>query len=118
MADLKMIEALVICTILSALVFRTNYFANVKVSRAKYTEKGEYNYSMLYLDIATIMTYSLIGCYLSWDSISTNPIFENIRAYQTPASILMGLIFQQALPIAIELAMNKLNSYKPSSKER
>lgn len=117
MADLKMIEAIVISIVLSALVFRTNYFSNVKVSRTRYTEKGVYNYGMLILDIITALAYSLIGCYLAWDSIVHIPIFAEYRTYITPASILSGLIFQQALPIAIELAMNKLNTFKQKSKE-
>lgn len=118
MADIKMIEAIVICTILSALVFRTHYFANVKVSRARYTEKGKFDYGMLWLDILTVMSYSIIGCYLAWDSIGTNPAFDSFKIHQTPASILIGLVFQQALPIAIELVMNKINSYKPKKSGR
>lgn len=116
MIDLKMVEAIVICIALSILVFRTNYFSNVKASRIRYTEKGVYNHSMLILDILTAVSFSLIGCYLTWDAIKHMPIFLAYKTYITPISILSGLTFQQALPIIIELAMNKLNSFKPKIK--
>lgn len=114
MTDIKMYEALVISMVLAALVFRINYTSNIKNSRARYTEKGIYNYMMLSADLATAIIFSFIGCYLAWDAISTIPNLVEYQPFIFPASILNGVIFQQALPILIELVMNKINSFRPS----
>ena len=114
MTDIKMYEALVISMVLAALVFRINYTSNVKNSRARYTEKGIYNYMMLSADLITAIIFSFIGCYLAWDAISTIPNLVEYQPFIFPASILNGVIFQQALPILIELVMNKINSFRPN----
>lgn len=115
MTDIKMYEALVISMVLAVLIFRINYTSNVKNSRARYTEKGIYNYMMLSADLITAIIFSFIGCYLAWDAISTIPNLVEYQPFIFPASILNGVIFQQALPILIELVMNKINSFRPSN---
>ena len=114
MTDIKMYEALVISMVLAVLIFRINYTSNIKNSRARYTEKGSYNYSMLWADLVTAIIFSFIGCYLAWDAISTIPAVVEYQPYIFPFSILNGVIFQQALPIIIELVMNKINSFRPN----
>ena len=115
MTDLKMYEALVISMVLAILIFRINYTSNIKNSRARYTEKGIYNYLILSADIGTAIIFAFIGCYLAWDGISTIPTLEEYKPYIFPASILNGVIFQQVLPILIELVMNKINSFRPKN---
>ena len=114
MDDFKMIIALTISMILAALIFRSNYSVNIKASRARYTDKGVFQYSLFWGDLITAIVYALIGCYLSWDSISTIPDLLKYQPYIFPISILTGVIFQQLLPIAIEMVMNKLNALKSS----
>lgn len=116
MADIKMIEALIISMILAALIFRTNYVTNIKVSRARYTEKTIFNYVMFWADLTTAVVFALIGCYLAWDSITTIPNFVEYIPYKFPTSILTGVVFQQLLPILIELVMNKVNAFKAGMK--
>ena len=116
MAELKMIEALIISMILAALIFRTNYVTNIKLSRAKYTENKKFQYALFWTDIITAVVYALIGCYLAWDSISTIPELQKYATWIFPLSILNGVLFQQLLPITIEFAMNKINVFRASMK--
>lgn len=113
MADIKMYEALVISMVLAALIFRINYTSNIKNSRSRYTEKGIYNYLMLFADLGTAIVFAFIGCYLAWDGITNIPNLNEYQPYIFPYSIFNGVIFQQVLPILIELAMNKINSFRP-----
>lgn len=110
--DDKMILALFISMILAALIFRTNYVSNIKVSRARYTDKGVYQYALFWADLATAIVFALIGCYLAWDSITTIPDLQKYLSYISPMAILNGVIFQQLLPIAIEIIMNKVNAFR------
>lgn len=112
MDDLKMILALFISMVLAALIFRSNYSTNIKVSRARYTDKGAFQYFLFWTDLITAIVYALIGCYLAWDSISTIPDLLKYQSYISPISILTGVIFQQLLPIAIEIVMNKVNGFR------
>lgn len=120
--EIKLIEALIISGLLSLLMFRINYDSNPKISKAKYTNKIEdkivYNYSLLIIDLITAMLFALIGCYLSWNIISTIPDLKVYLDWIFPASILTGIMFQQILPIIIELAMNKINSFKPTNSNK
>lgn len=120
--EIKLIEALVISGLLSLLMFRINYDSNLKISRAKYTNKTEdktkYNYLLLVTDLVTAMLFALIGCYLAWNTISTIPDLKVYLDWIFPASILTGIMFQQLLPIAIELAMNKVNSFRPTNSNK
>lgn len=111
MLDERMLIALIISTILAILLFRINYTKNVKIARANYTDKGNYNYLYLCIDIVVAISFAVIGCYLAWDSITTIPLpdYEN---YKLLLSILNGILFQQILPIIIEISMNKINAYK------
>lgn len=115
--DIKLIEALIISSILSVLIFRINYNSNLKISRAKYTktkDRTKYNYILLFTDLTVAILFALIGCYLSWNAISTIPDFKNYLTYIFPISILMGITFQQGLPVLIELVMDKINSFRPN----
>lgn len=116
MIDLKLVEALIISAILSLLIFRTNYVSNLKISRQKYFRSGgkEYDYLLLITDLVTALLFSLIGCYLSWSMITTIPDFVDYLTWKFPISVLMGITFQQVLPIIIELVMNKINSFRPN----
>lgn len=111
MPDEKMLIAFVISTILAILLFRTNYTKDIKIARAKYTKKDGYNYILLYSDLLSTISFAIIGCYLAWDSITNIPLpdYEN---YKLLLSILNGILFQQLLPIIIEIAMNKINAFK------
>lgn len=111
MIDEKMLIAFVVSTILAILLFRTNYTKDIKLSRMKYTEKGQFNYGYLFMDVLSTIAFTIIGCYLAWDSISNIPLpdYEN---YKLLLSILNGVLFQQILPIIIEIAMNKINAFK------
>ena len=119
MPDLKLLMALLITIVLALLIFRTNYSAAPsKVTKAKYWIKDKYNYMFLLLDLASAITYAIIGCYLSWDSITTIEALKQFAEYRFLISILTGAVFQQALPIILEIAMNKLNSFKASIGDR
>lgn len=113
MAEIKLIEALIISMLLAGLIFRTNYTSNIKISRARYQEKNNsFNYLFFWVDVGTAILFALIGCYLSWDMITTIPDLYEYLSYRTPISIGVGVMFQQALPILIEYSMNKLNAFK------
>jgi len=119
MPDLKLLMALLITIVLALLIFRTNYAAApTKVTKAKYWDKDKYNYMYLILDLASAITYAVIGCYLSWDSITTIESLKKFAEYRFLISILTGALFQQALPIILEIAMNKLNAFKASMGDR
>ncbi len=119
MPDLKLLMALLITIVLALLIFRTNYAAAPsKVTKAKYWNKDKYNYMFLFLDLASAITYAIIGCYLSWDSISNIEALKKFIEYRFLISIIAGAIFQQALPIILEIAMNKLNTFKASVGDR
>jgi hypothetical protein len=110
----KMLVAFLISIILSVLLFRTNYTKDIKVSRAKYTEKGKYNYSYMLTDVLSSVSFSIVGCYLAWDSIATIEALKEYENYKFIYSILNGILFQQILPIIIEVAMNKINAVRNS----
>lgn len=119
MPDVKLLLALSITIVLALLIFRTNYTAApVKVTKAKYWDKDKYNYMYLFLDLASAITYAVIGCYLSWDSVTTIGALQKFAEYKFLISILSGALFQQALPIILEIAMNKLNNFKASIGDR
>lgn len=113
----KMYIAFIISSVLAVLIFRTNYTKDIKESRSKYsTGSGKkFNYVYLITDVASAIIFALIGCYLSWDSITT---IASLRQYESTKfiySIVFGVIFQQALPIIIEIAMDKINKFRPNS---
>lgn len=115
--EIKLIEAIIISGILSILIFRINYTSNLKVSRAKYArtdDKTKYDYLLLLTDLIVAVLFALIGCYLSWNAISTIPDLHEYLPYIFFASIMTGVTFQQGLPILIELMMDKMNTLRPN----
>ena len=113
MFENKLFVAICISTILAILIFRTNYVAAIAVQRQKYTTpKGKYRYDLLLLDIFVTIIFALIGCYIAWDSITVISALQQYEEYKFLISILNGLLFQQVLPIIIEILMNKINQFK------
>lgn len=113
MFENKLFVAICISTILAILIFRTNYVAAIAVQRQKYaTPKGKYRYDLLLLDIFVTIIFALIGCYIAWDSITVISALQQYEEYKFLISILNGLLFQQILPIIIEILMNKLNQFR------
>ena len=109
----KMLIAFLISIILAVLIFRQNYTKDIKVARAKYIRKGgDYNYPYLITDILASVTFAIIGCYLAWDSITTIQALMIYEDKKFLISIMNGILFQQILPIIIEIAMNKVNAFK------
>lgn len=112
MLEGKLLLAMLFSTILAILIFKTNYNADIKNSRIKYSGKDGYHYGILLSDLTSAIAFALIGCYLCWDSITTIDNFKEYGNYKFLASILIGVMFQQILPILIEIAMNKLNDIR------
>ena len=113
MFENKLFVAICISTVLAILIFRTNYVAALAVQRQKYsTPEGNYRYDLLLLDIFVTITFALIGCYIAWDSITVISGLHKYEEYKFLISILNGLLFQQVLPIIIEILMNKINQFK------
>lgn len=112
MLEGKLLLAMLFSTILAILIFKTNYNADIKNSRIKYSGKDGYHYGILVSDLASAIAFALIGCYLCWDSITTINNLKEWENYKFIASILFGIMFQQILPILIEIAMNKLNDIR------
>lgn len=115
MPEVKLVIALIITILLALLIFRTNYTADRKHSKLKYWDKelNSYNYNYLFLDLTCAVTYAIIGCYLAWDSISNiQNLKTDFEEYKFLLSIASGAIFQQTLPILLEISMNKLNGIK------
>ena len=113
----KMYIAFIISSVLAVLIFRTNYTKDIKESRQKYTSGPgkKFNYAYLITDVASAIIFALIGCYLSWDSITTIASLRQYGSTKFINSIIFGVIFQQALPIIIEIAMDKINKFRPNS---
>ena len=113
MFENKLFVAICISTILAILIFRTNYVAAIAVQRQKYAApKDKYRYDLLLLDIFVTIIFALIGCYIAWDSITVISALQQYEEYKFLISILNGLLFQQVLPIIIEILMNKINQFK------
>ena len=113
MFENKLFVAICISTILAILIFRTNYVAAIDVQRQKYAApKDKYRYDLLLLDIFVTIIFALIGCYIAWDSITVISALQQYEEYKFLISILNGLLFQQVLPIIIEILMNKINQFK------
>lgn len=112
MLDERMIAALLISSVLAILIFRTNYNATLAIQRQKYINQNSYNYGLLILDIVTTVIFALIGCYLAWDSITGITGLQEYSEYKFLISILTGVLFQQILPIIIEIIMNKINQFR------
>lgn len=113
MFENKLFVAICISTVLAILIFRTNYVAAIAVQRQKYAApKGKYRYDLLLLDIFVTIIFALIGCYIAWDSITVISSLQKYEEYKFLISILNGLLFQQVLPIIIEILMNKINQFK------
>lgn len=112
MLEGKLLLAMLFSTVLAILIFKTNYNADIKNSRIKYSGKDGYHYGILLSDLTSAIAFALIGCYLCWDSITTIDNFKEYENYKFLLSILIGVMFQQILPILIEIAMNKLNDIR------
>ena len=113
MFENKLFVAICISTVLAILIFRTNYVAALAVQRQKYsTPEGNYRYDLLLLDIFVTIIFALIGCYIAWASITVISGLHKYEEYKFLISILNGLLFQQILPILIEIVMNKIHQFK------
>lgn len=112
MLEGKLLLAMLFSTVLAILIFKTNYGADIKNSRNKYIGKNGYHYGLIISDITSAIAFALIGCYLCWDSITTIETLKQYESYKFLVSILIGVMFQQILPILLEVAMNKLNDIR------
>ena len=103
----ELLTLLILSMFLSLLLFWTNYRANVRASRNRYSENGRFSYPQLILDAVWAVSIGAMGCVGMWHSMDTWDWFQEYIQYKEFGAVVIGGMMQQLVPIGQELIMGQ-----------